>query len=72
MVSENKILKYHNNLSADKATGLDDIPSRFMRDSASVITCPLTHVINLSIIQGVVLDDLKSAKAVPFLKERQN
>ena len=69
MVSENKILKYLNNLSANKATGLDDIPSRFVRDSASVIACPLTHVINLSIIQGVVPDDLKSARVVPLFKK---
>ena len=46
MVSENKILKCFNNLSANKATGLDGIPSRFVRDNASVITCPLTLVIN--------------------------
>ena len=69
MVSENKILKYLNNLSANKATGLDGIPSRFVRDSASVIACPLTHVINLSIIQGVVPDDLKSARVVPLFKK---
>ena len=69
MVSENKILKYLNNLSANKATGLDDIPSRFVRDSASVITCPLTHVINLSIIQGIVPDNLKSARPVPLFRK---
>ena len=40
-----------------------------MRDSASVIACPLTHVINLSITQGVVPDDLKSARVVPLFKK---
>ena len=40
-----------------------------MQDSASVITCPLTHVIILSIIQGVVPHDLKSAMVVPLLKK---
>ena len=69
MVSKNKIFKYLNNLSTNKATGLDDITSRFVRDSASVIACPLTHVINLSIIQGVVSDDLKSAMVVPLFKK---
>ena len=54
--------------SANKATGLDGKPSGFVRDSASVIVCPLTHAINLSIIQGIVPDDLKSARVVPFLK----
>ena len=42
-----------------------------MRDSASVIVCPLTHVINLSISQGVVLDDLMSAMVVPLFKENE-
>ena len=44
VVSENKVLKYLNNLSAKKATGLDDIPARFVRDSASIIVCPLSHL----------------------------
>ena len=46
VVSESKVLKYLNALSVDKATGLDGIPSRFVRDSASIIVCPLTHIIN--------------------------
>ena len=40
-----------------------------MQDSASAITCPLTHIINLSIIQGVDPDDLKSAKILPLFKK---
>ena len=35
-----------------------------MRDSASVIVCPLPHVTNLSFIQGIVPDDLQSARVV--------
>ena len=69
IVSENKILKYLHNLSANKATGLDGIPSLFVQDSATVIACPLTHVINMSIIEGVVPDDLKSARVVPLFKK---
>ena len=48
---------------------MDGKPSRFVRDGASVIACPLTHVINLSLIQGVVPEDLKSARAVPLFKK---
>ena len=68
IVSENKILKCLGRLSAKKATGLDGIPARFVRDSASIIACPLRHVINLSLIQGIVPDDLKSARVVPILR----
>ena len=46
IVSENKILKCLGRLGAKKATGLDGIPARFVRDSASIIACPLRHVIN--------------------------
>ena len=69
IVSENKVLKYLNSLGINKATGLDGIPSRFVRDGALIIACPLTHVINLSLIQGVVPDDLKSARVVPLFKK---
>ena len=57
-----------NKLSANKATGLG-IPSRCVRDSASCIACPLTHIVNLSIIQGSVPDDLKSARVIPLYKK---
>ena len=63
------MLKYLNALSVDKAMGLDGIPSRFVKDSASIIVCPITHIINLSIKQGVVPDDLKSARVVPLFKQ---
>ena len=69
IVSENKVLKYLNSQGINKATGLDGIPSRFVRDGASIIACPLTHVIYLSLIQGVVPDDLKSARVVPLFRK---
>ena len=62
IVSESKVLKYLNSLDIKITTGLDGIPSRFVRDGASIIACPLTHVINLSLVKGVVPDDLKSAR----------
>jgi hypothetical protein len=34
-----------------------------------VIASPLSHIINLSIIQGVVPDDLKLARVVPLFKK---
>ena len=63
------VIHFHLCLSAKKATGLHGIPSRFVRDGASVIACPLTHVINLSLIQGVEPEDLKSARVVPLFKK---
>ena len=69
IVTEFKVLKYLNKLSPNKATGLDGIPSRFIRDSAPIIAGPLAHIINLSVIQGVVPDDLKTARVVPLFKK---
>ena len=69
LVSENKVLGYLKKLGVNKATGLDDISSRFVRDGASIIACPLTHVINLSLIQGIVPEDLKSDRVVPLFKK---
>jgi len=69
IVSENKIFKYLSNLSFSKAAGLDGIPARFVKDSASSIANPLSHIINLSNIQGVVPDDFKTARVVPLFKK---
>ena len=69
LVSEKQIFKYLNELNSNKSTGLDGIPARFVRDSAPVIASKLTHIINLSLIQGVVPDDLKSARIVPIFKK---
>ena len=55
IVSENKVLKYLNNLSINKVTGLDGIPARFVRDGASIIACSLTHVISLSLFKVLYL-----------------
>ena len=69
LVSENKVLKYLSQLGINKSTGLDGIPSRFIKDGAPVIASPLAHIINLSLMQGVVPDDMKSARVVPLFKK---
>ena len=38
-------------------TGLDDFQSRFIIDGSSIIASPLAHIVNLSLIQGVVPGD---------------
>ena len=50
IVTESKVLKLLNVLSANKATGLEGILSCFVSDSESIIVCPLTNMINLLII----------------------
>ena len=50
---------------------MDGIHSRFVRDAASIIACPLSHVINLSLIQGTIPDDLKNTMVVPLFKTNE-
>ena len=69
IVTESKIFKYLNNLACNKATGLDGIPSRFVVDAAPMIAYPLSHIINLPVIQSCVPDELKSARVIPLLKK---
>ena len=69
IMSEDQIFKYLSTLNVNKSTGLDGIPSNVVRDSATIIACPLTHIINLSLIQGVVPDDFKSARLFPLFKK---
>ena len=71
-MSEEKVLKYFLKLGANKATGLDGIPARFIKDSAIIVTVPIAHIINLSMITGVVPADLKSARVVPLFKKNDN
>ena len=52
-----------------KNTGLDDIPARFIKDGAIVITTPITHIVNLSITSGAVPNDMKMANIKPFYKK---
>ena len=58
------------NMSTDKATGLDNLPARFIKDGASEILTILTYLVNLSITSGVVPTVLKSARVVPLHKNK--
>ena len=58
-------------LNPSKSTGTDNIPARFVKDAASVLTKPIVHIINLSIEQNVVPNDLKNARVVPLLKKNK-
>ena len=53
-------------LSPRKATGLDDLPARFIRDVAEGIAYPISYIINLSLKTGVVPDEMKTARVIPL------
>ena len=45
-VLEDKVLKILCKLNSSKATGLDQISPRFVKDGAKLIASPLTHILN--------------------------
>ena len=56
-------------LQPHKATGHDNIPTRFLRDAAVAIAPIVTHITNLSISQCHVPQDFKMAWVIPLHKK---
>ena len=56
-------------LPTRKATGLDNISSRLLKEATPVIAPSLTNIINLSLSTGVFPDKWKYAKVFPIFKE---
>ena len=48
--------------------GWDEVDSRVIKEVASEITEPLTHIINQSLITGQIPSELKLAKVTPIFK----
>ena len=55
-------------LKPRKATGLDGIPSRLLKDAANVLAGPLTEIFNMTVGQGKVPKEWKKAKVIPVHK----
>ena len=53
----------------NKATGLDDLSARFIKYGARVIAPIITHIVNMSIRQGIIPDDLNRARVIPIHKK---
>ena len=51
-----------------KATGLDDLPSRLLKDSAACISKPISYIINMSLKTSMVPTVWKNAKITPIYK----
>ena len=51
-----------------KATGVDNIPTNLLKDSAAVIAKPLAYIINLSLSTGTVPTEWKTARITPIHK----
>ena len=63
------MLKILSNLSTTKATGLDNIPCKLLKEGASIISKPLTMIFNAAISKGVFPTDWKLSKVSPIFKK---
>ena len=55
-------------IKKNKAAGLDELPGVLLKDSASVISKPLSYLLNLSLKTSQVPRDWKIAKLTPIFK----
>ena len=69
-VSEEEIKNLLNGLTASKATGMDSLPARYLKDGAEVIACPLSHIINLSLHSSQIPQDMKNARVLLLYKKK--
>ena len=65
----NKVFSLLNKLDKSKATGLDKISARFVRECADLICMPICDIFNQSISQGTFPDDWKYARVTPLYKQ---
>ena len=62
------IQKQLQQLPAAKATGLDGLNSRLLKEAADYICTPLAYIVNLSLQTGVFPEEWKIARVTPIFK----
>ena len=55
-------------LKLTKATGLDGLTARLLKDAAQAIARPITYLVNLTISSGVIPSEWKDARVTPIFK----
>jgi hypothetical protein len=68
-VTSDQMLNVLISIKAGKATGLDKLPARFVKDGANAIVDPLAHLFNLPIENSIVPNNFKTARVVPLYKK---
>lgn len=69
-VTEDEVNREIERLPLNKAPGYDGIPPKLIKYTAPYIIKSLTHIYNLSLLQGCVPDQLKIAKIIPIYKKK--
>ena len=69
-VSTNFVFKELTKLKLTKATGLDGLTARLVKDAAPVIAKSITYLVYLTISTGVIQSEWKDARVTPIFKSR--
>jgi len=67
-VSTDFVWKELTKLKLTKATGLDGLTAKRLRDEAPVMAKPITYLVNLTISTGVIPSEWKDARVTPNFK----
>ena len=67
-VSEQEVIEICKSLKSGTAVGYDNVSVDLVKQCAQLISSPLTHIINVSIVSGIVPDELKIARVIPLFK----
>ena len=68
-VTEDEVKQVVNNLKTKRSSGYDDITNFLLKNIINEIVAPLTHILNLSLSQGIVPQNMKIAKVIPVFKK---
>ena len=68
LVSDNEVTNIVNSFKSGSAAGYDNISMNIIKQSIHLIVELITHIINLSITNGVVPDKMKLARIIPVFK----
>ena len=66
LTTEKKVLKVLQFIGISKATGIDKISGRFLKDGANILGKPLAQICNISNSSGLFPRDCKIAKLKPL------
>ena len=69
MINESLVVKTLQGLKASKASGLDNISPRMLKDAAVVVAKPLTRIVIESLSEGTVPSEWKNAKITLLYKK---
>ena len=61
--------KWFDVVDYSKLTGLDNLPTIFLKDAAGFIKPYVTHIISLSLVQGIFPYEMKAARAIVLFKK---